>query len=475
MEAFWFYPWLLWLRVWPAFADSSTALSLPVIIIVLGVSLLLTKIFLSQKWSLGTSRWLLLGCGLVAILLALRIEYGGGYAFFDWRWLAYAGSVLGAVWERLYPMTLAVVVLGYLWWRGIMLGSATAYLNNIYRSFTIGMASLALLIIFWKLTSYSGIFEGPSGDVGFYVLGFFFFGLLAISILNLSLMRQQMPREDASLTSAWRWLPMILGAIGSVILVSVGIASLFSFQLVVSTGTWLGTVADGIWKILGYILIPLNYLVESFFYLLRLITAWMYNEGGMAGSGNVSFEEQTETIAINLSPVVIAVLKWVVLAAVIVVIVYFLAKTVYKRRADSEHQGVEEISESLFSWNGLKDDMQLFLTSLRHRFDRKKPPASRWSGINTEGDDSAIMNIREIYHNFLMEAAEYGVARWRQETPKEYARRLSGYFQDDMEPINEITGLYEYVRYGDREADKSQIENANVLWRWLRKRLRRSD
>src|SRR4030043_243517 len=74
MEAFWVSPWLNWVGVWPFFSEARPVLSLASVIIVIVVSLLVTRIFTRQKMPLWAIQFIIIGGGLVTMLLVLRLE-----------------------------------------------------------------------------------------------------------------------------------------------------------------------------------------------------------------------------------------------------------------------------------------------------------------------------------------------------------------------------------------------------------------
>jgi hypothetical protein len=467
MEAFWIYPWLVWLGLWPAFAELRPVLSLASIIIVLVIPLLLTRVVIRQKWSLWVIQYVIVGCGLVTILLVLRFEYGGGYAFLDGGWFIYLGKMLGAMFTNPHTVVVALPVLLYLWWRGIVLGRTTSYFKNIYRSFLLGMVMLIVLIILWQISSLSGAFEGPVSSVGFHVMAFFFFGLTAIAIYHLYLMRRRMPREDAALTSVWRWLPIMLGVIGGIVVVGIGVASIFSPEFIASIEQGVKVVFGFLGKILYYVLIPFNFIFEGIYYILQFLISRLRNEQALqpGESGNRTIEGMGEVVPKEIPPEVTTVIKWIVVAIIVAAVIYFLARAVYRHRAKRALAEIEEIHESLWSWSGFKDDFWLFLNMLGQRFKRKPKIASPRHYIDE--DILGRLNIREIYQRLLWEGARGGIARRRHETASEYSERLGQTVPDSSEPLAQITDLYIGVRYGDISAQEEQTNHANSLWRFL--------
>ena len=472
MEAFWVSPWLGWLGVWPIFAEPRPVLSLASVIIVLAVSLLVTRVSLKQKLPMWAIQCIIIGGGLVTMLLVLGVEYADGYGFLSGGWFAHIGQVLGATFNHASTIVVALPAMLYLWWRGIILGQSTSYFKDIYRSFLLGMVALIVLIILWQISSASGTFQKPGPGIGLNVIAFFFFGLMAIAICHLYLMRSTMPREEAALTSVWRWLPIMLGVIGGMVLVGFGIACIFSAEFFESVGHGAGVVFDFLGKIFNYILIPFNYLFEGIFWLLRfLLNLIRGNQPAQpGGTGNMTLPEFPEVTPKEWSPVVTETIKWLVIAIIVAVVIFILAKAVSRFRARRAREEIEEIHESLLSWSGLRDDLRLFLNMMGQRFKRKPaaPP-----GYHFDENATGRLDIREIFRHLQWEAGRSGISRRRHETASEYTSRLQRMVPDSSEPLNRLTDLYADVRYGEISVPEEQVDNANSLWQTLRELLRK--
>jgi hypothetical protein len=414
----------------------------------------------------------IIGGGLVAVLVVLGVEYGSGYTFLSGRWFVYVVQTLGVTFVRPHTIVLALPVLLYLWWRGINLGRKTAGFRDIYLSFLLGMVALIVLIIFWQAGSVSASLGAPGPGIAWYVIAFFFFGLMAIAIRHLYLMRRSMPGEEAALTSVRRWLPVMLGVIGGMVAVVFGVASIFSEGFFQSVGHAAGAVFGFLGKIFNYVLIPFNYLLEGILWVFRFFIELLRSDQPLQSesSANVSFSDAfPETTAKGLPPEAIMAIKWVLIALVIAVVIFILAKAISRLRARGDREEIEEIHESLWSWRGLRDDLRLLFGMLGQRFKRRPAPAS--PGYRYD-DVSGKLDIREIYRRLLWEAARTGMARRRPETAQEYASRLEQWVPEGSEPLVRITDLYTIVRYGEVSAPEGQVDSANSLWRKLRDLLR---
>jgi hypothetical protein len=471
MESFWVYPWLAWLGSWPAFGESRPVLRLAPVIITLAVSLLTTRLALRQKWSMWRVRSTVVVTGLVVILLVLAVDYRNGYVFLSGQWFGYMGHTLGTAFGNMQTLVPAIPVLVYLWWRGIVLGQTTSYFRDIYRTFILGMVALILLIILWQISSSSERITRPGADIGWYVMAFFFFGLVSIAVCHFYLMRRSMPREEARLTSVWRWLPIMLGVIGGVVLVGFGVASIFSPSLFESIGQGFHTIGDFLWKAVGYILWPVIYvigwLIKFFIFLLNLLRG---TQGPSENAtGNMTQPLFPDVIPKELPHWVTEAIKWFAVALVVGLVLFFLAKAISRMRARRARDEIEEIHESLWSWKGLRDDLKELFGMLGNRFKRK--PAA--TGYSFDEDAAGRMDIREIYRHVLWEGSHSGLPRRRQETPSEYSVRVGRSVPEGEESLKNITAEYENVRYGEMTVPEEQVDKTNSLWQMLKGMLRR--
>jgi hypothetical protein len=471
MESFWVYPWLAWVGTWPAFAATRPILRLASVIITLAVSLLVTRLALRQKWGLWHVRATVVVSGLVVIWLVLAVDYRSGYVFLSGAWFGYAGHALGTAFANMQTFVPAIPVLLYLWWRGIVLGQTTSYFRDIYRTFVLGMVSLIILIIFWQISASSERFTKPGAEVGWYIMAFFFFGLVSIAVCHFYLMRRSMPREEATLTSVWRWLPIMLGVIGGVVLVGFGVASIFSPSLFESIGHGFNVIGNYLGTAVSYILWPIIYvfewLIKFLVFLLNLLRGTPQQSAN--ATANMTQPQFPQVIPKELPPWVTEAVKWFVAAVVAGLVIFFLARAVSRMRQRRGREEIEEIHESLWSWKGLRDDLKELLGMMGNRF-RRKPAAA---GYSFDEDAAGRLDIREIYRHVLWEGRRSGMPRRRHETPSEYSGRVGRAVPEGEASLKNITGEYEDVRYGEIKVPEEQVDKANSLWQTLKGMLRR--
>ncbi|MFH1383292.1 MAG: DUF4129 domain-containing protein [Chloroflexota bacterium] len=472
MEVCWLYPWLIWLGKWPAFIGQRPSLGLIALIILLGTAYFVTKFFIRQRWPLRRVRLAIIASGVLAIFLAVRVEYGAGFGWLDGRWFLYTGRLLLDSFTHPHPVAIAPLVGVYLWWRGIRWGRSTLYFEDIYRAFLVGLAALVMLLIFWTITAGAYSLGNSASAIGLYVTGFFFFGLAALALHNLKNIQARM--KEGPMAFGRRWLLIIVAIIGGIIIVGVAVSAVFSSQVVAFLGVLLNSASDLLLKAFYYLLLPIGLVVQGLVYLGQIIIGWFQHgqpPQPFQSSGPLGPNDLPEIASRTLSPQVVLAMKWGLFVLVTLFVFFLLSRAVFRYWSAQTRDDVEEIHESLWSWDGLMADLRLFFKSFRQRLTPKsKPPLEDtipdWY---RRPDIRERLDIREIYRRLLWEAAHLGlVPRRRDETPLEYSTRLGQAMPGSGEPLSGLTRLYIDVRYGDLQAGDKQIDDANSLWRALK-------
>lgn len=481
MEVFWFYPWLVWVGKLEFFPGDRPPLSLASVIFLLGASYLVTRYLLSRDWSVSWVRTGILLFGLALVYSAIRSEYHAGFSLTDPQWFLHTGKTILNLFTEPDLLMIALPASTFLWWRGINRGRRPLLMSDIYRTFLIGIGAFVFLIIAWRLSLGSGSLEDLASTIAPQVAAFFFFALSALALTNLHSIQQRMAPEETIRSFNRRWLPTLFGVIGGIVLIGIAVAGIFSPEFMAFLGRLLDSVFDIARQVFYYILIPFGYIAAALVY----VGMWLVNliRGGQTPEFETpeffAAEDETEiTPGQPLPEIVGLVLKWVLFAIVAIVVTYFLARAISRFRASRSRGDVEEINESIWSWEGFKADLLLFLSSLWQRLRRKRKATAGataipyWYGAEDEASGGRL-SIREIYRRLLWQGYRSGTAHRDWETPYEYNRRLSPLIPGGSGQLTELTNLYVSTRYGDIEAPDPQIDHANSLWATLRQLLRR--
>ena len=481
MEVFWLYPWLVWMGKLDFFAEDRPPLSLASMILLMGASYVATRYLLSRDWP---QSWVRLGVilfGLALVYSAIRSEYHAGYDLADPEWFVHTGRVILSSFTDMNLLMVAVPATAFLWWRGINQGRKPILTSDIYRTFLIGIGAFVLLIIVWRMSLGPDSLEDLASTVAPLVATFFFFALAAMALANLHSIQQRMAPEETIRSFNRRWLPTLFAVVGGIVLIGVAIAGIFSPEFMGLLHRLLDSVFDVARLIFQYILMPFGYLAAALYYVLRWLISLIRSAEPPAFEAPEFFGEPEESEEIPTGePIpewVTVVLKWVLFAAVAIVVTYFLVRAISRYRASRAGTDVEEVSESLWSWEGFRADLLLFLGTLWQRLRRRRKASAEatalpyWYGAGDEAPGGRL-SVREIYRRLLWQGARFGAAHREWETPYEYDRRLGPMVPEGSEQLAEITDLYVSTRYGDLEPPDSRVDRANSLWEALRRLLR---
>jgi hypothetical protein len=179
--------------------------------------------------------------------------------------------------------------------------------------------------------------------------------------------------------------------------------------------------------------------------------------------------DQTRNNNSGLSPTLVLVIKLAILVLILGLLIFLIMKMVKRRGLADEDEDLNEEKESLWSWDGFKADLLLFLKNL-FRYGRKKVvPAVKDESVYWKPAEDILrrLSIREIYKHLLWQGARVQIPREDYETPSEYARRLGQALPDIKAPLEQITGFYLDVRYGEKSAAEIQTDAANLFWQQL--------
>ena len=414
----------------------------------------------------------IMACGLIAIFLVVRIEYGSGFNLFGGQWFESYGNIIINFFNAKHPFIFAIIAGLYLWWRGISLGRSRLYFENIYTSFVIQLVTLVFLVIMWGFSFKNEAIQTLTSVIGIYVTGFFFFGLVALAISNLRVVQERMKiKGESSKNFGRRWLSIILSVIGGMVLLGIGFASIFSTQWVASLQRLLNAITDAYAKVVEFLLYCVGFIVAVVTYVVQwLISLFKHvakpQEVQPQDLGNPEFPKGK---IYTFPPEVILIIKLALLALVLAVVFFLIIRTIRRRRLTKTDEDLEEEQESLWSWVGFKSDVITFFKMILQRFQRKTKPVPSSIPVQwqPEEDIKRRLSIREIYQHLLWQGARLRIPRESYETPSEYAGRLGHFAPDSIEPLQEITSLYLDVRYGEYRIEDQKTDNANTMWEKL--------
>jgi hypothetical protein len=475
LEVLWAYPWLVWIGKWGIVGWPEPPLSLGSAAALALVVEATSRFSLGRAWPMRRVRLVTLSIAIALLAALIRLELGGDYAIWNTDWISYAQ-------ERLSLVVGGLAFGMYLIWRAISIGRESLSFDDLYRKFLIGLAALAVLLALWGATSKSSEFRRVLASAGLYVVAYFFTGLLALALINLRSIRAEMLRsEGASGLFNRRWLSLLLGVILAILGVSLAVASVFSLDLARLLVHPLNVLAN--WLLIGFLYgvgYPLGVLAAALIYLLRFLVHLLgrgkppeplnpTDISGMLSDLRKGAEEQG---ARGIPAEALLALKWGLVAVAALLIIFVLARALFRYGKGRPEDEIEELSESLWSWQGFKQDLRAFLKRMLGWFRRRRPDrrviVAPPAAVAEEADDERIFTVRELYQGLLWEGRSIGHPRSSSDTPFEYQNRLEESMDAGLPELQAITSAYVADRYGGIDPDRAELALLNRLWRQVR-------
>lgn len=379
--------------------------------------------------------------GLSLSLLSLMLLAGlSGMGF------APLGRILSGDIQTAFALALTLAFLVALWWRGSSLAHDEVTLETVRGAFQWGLAVVVGAVIIDALFAAEIV-------SGWLVIGFF-----AVGLAGLSLARFAAEAADGQGMSREWFLP--IGAmVGAVLLLALLISGLGLGGLDDVTRAILrmaGRVGD--W-ILRPILLGLGYLAAALVAFGNWLTTVL---GGGDLSGLDEAQEQLRRFHENLEEVegdgppgwVYALLRWLAVMAATLVAGWVLFRVFRFRRLLRRSGDVQEVRESLFTWDKANRDLFGAVNGWWNNLVQK---------ATAEGDKRPEPeNPREVYHRFLELSDNLGRPKAEGQTPREHQDTL----EDSLPPapVERIVGGFQQTHYGHRETNPGEMDALRQDW-----------
>ena len=470
IEVLWIYPWFVAFGEWAVLEWIEPPLALGSAVVISVIAQALSHRSLTRNWTLGRTYLAVLPTLALLLAVVIRLDISGGYAPWDLGWIEYAL-------DNPSPIYGGLALGALLLWRGISAGRDDLSFDDFYHKFLVGLIALVLLL---ALRSSVTAASEVVASTGFYILGFFSIGLFSLGVINLQSIREEMlRREESSGVLDQRWFSMLLGLVFAILAVSLVVASAFSFNLATSLLHPLSVLAKWLLIVLIYtVALPLGVVAAGLMYVLRFLAdlvgrgEYLPEPLGVSDFSEFLKSVEGQEARGGIPPEAVLALKWVLGILVVLLVLFILGRALrrYWRRREEE-VGVEEVSESLWSWEVFKSDLRSYLSRLLSRFRRQMPETPAVApapiAVSEDGAPDRMFTVREIYQGVLMEGRKAGLPRLQPETPYEYQGRLQAGFPPGGPELQAITEAYAAQRYGQFDITGDQLGLLNQLWRRL--------
>ena len=401
-------------------------------------SFLLSMYLQTIRFSLNLRGALGLALSLASILVLANWSTGLG--------LNPLGKLLGGDFALAVGLALTLVFMVVLWWRGATIAHDEVTLDTLRGAFQWGLVVVILAAVLDALTS---------ADIvnWFLIVGFFAAGLAGLSLARFS------SESGGPHFMSRTWFLPIAASVGGVVLLAVLISLLGMGGLDDVTRAILRIVGSiGLW-VLKPVLLGLGFVAA----VLVALGNWL---SGVFGGGDLSgleaAQEQIRQFHESLGDVeqtgppqaLIWTLKFIAFLSAASLASWILFRLFRFRRFLRRQDEVEEIRESLFSWDRVNADLLALLNN--------------WRGSNPDKASGfgpgmpEPQNPREVYHRFLLLSDHVGHPRRDWQTPREHQRELD--WTLPQAPVDRIVKDFQSEHYGHDPVERQEM--AALLQDW---------
>ncbi len=450
METAWISPWFLF-AIRPFAPDHPAA---PLALAVFG-ALLLIALLVKGMNRLNVApkavSLLVMALGALSGLLAVRLHlYPIGLTASEW--VAQFARRIAQISEAIPADLVLLLLVFFLWWRGLTLGNREHTFERIAFSFRAGIA-----LLMWN-AALAALVGWRVPILGF-AIAFFFFGLLAVGVGRVYDLELQ-PESGGKVATPF-WLASTLGAIAAVLFLAVIATQLLTVGHISAVARALAPL----WRILEAVALLVAQVLA---WLLKPLLEWLvrffrsHMPAEFAGPTPAppampEFLPQTPVAP----PPYLDILKYAVVGLFVLGVLALAAFSVRRVRAVAAPSGRQEEREIDLDTAPPKPGL---LNALRAGWNR----AGKW--LNLVGEFGlgqrfrAAVSIRWIYANLLRWAAETGHPRKAWQTPYEFLQALTPAFPELGAELQMITEAYVRSHYGELPETEEELQKIRSCW-----------
>ena len=460
-EAGWLVAWNEELGKWLGPSPGPPLLGLGELAGVLLVGAVATRLVLGR---IGTPRLGAIVLALLGVALSLtvatrdvwQLTHLGSWSSF---WAAWDSSPYGL--RMVVAALLAVVA----WWRGIATARERISRDVAVEGFRFGVLLLASALVMNLLVPATA--QVPEEAFIAPLLVVLFTGLLGLPLAQiLDLSEGRARGAGTALRINRQWLVMLFAGILGLLVLAYLFALVLSFERINALlAPVLGLLDAAFWALVYAILWPVSFVVAGLIYLIRLLLHPNARPHPFQTPAT-NFAQQLHSAANNgsaPSAVLMLIAKWGTVAVVAGLVVWLLARAVFRYVDRLSSDEVDEEHDFVWSWEWLRPVLARLRSAIFRRpritLIRRTPPAPP-----IVPPARSTLGPRELYRELLRVGARLGRARQPAETPGEYERALAEVVTspDAAESVDVLTSTYVQARYSMEDPSTVQVAAARL-------------
>ena len=427
-----------------AVVGAASPLGWPGVLAVLAGGILVSRLLQSVGFTvrLGTVLQLVVGAGLIYVAVAGRVDVAGGGL--DMGWLS---RLFGSGQSETYRLR---AVLGSLlgvgvWWRGGGLAASESPGRTLMSTFKVGAVAIGVATI---------VDAASPADLGVYPVMVVF---IVSALAGLATGRLLPGSSRRARLGAW---PRVIGAVVAAIAAAGLLLGLLHDRL-------LSAISDGAGSAVGFlaeeVVQPASAAIAWPFFW---VTSWIFShfqgqEPQQQDPGFTRFSEVQDTIKEEVAekgtPVFVEYVGWVMLALVILVVLYVVARAFWKRAVRRLDPPVGVRESVAVDADPARDIAKLLLGLLPGRL--RRGHGAR--GYRLPDAEPRVVEALKLYYRLLTLAEAKGVARSVWETPVEFQAKLEEVLPPGL--VRMATSAFVRACYGGHPAPEAHLGEMRAL------------
>jgi len=418
---------------------------------------------------------LLVGAALFSLWAGL---YASSIAFFDPTWL---GNLLGDVFllgSGAFRILGIIVLLLYFYWRGLRLSRKHLEPGNVFVGIWLGIGVMLAVIVYQAATNTSSVDEAM---LLLLIPLFLISALIAHAFAQTAFMRAlHRSGLQGSVSLQERALFTVSIAFGTVLfLVSLLVGAIASPAFLVDAQRVLAPVGiayDWFTRAIAFIM---TLIIAPFIWLLQVFHFRLHDPNYQIQTPQVICKKYPHAIQCvkklpppqNPSDTLLLSMIKILLPIVIILLIVSIVWLLMRTRRVKITRRVDEIHESLWSWELFLRQLQSFFRALWLRlFPQRAVEVPGQGSIDDVATEPTARSIREVYRAMLRWAADRGYPRKRDETPYEFRLRLHTRLPLTEPELGTVTEAYTAIRYGRVVPSEDEVAHVQQIWSQLRQK-----
>jgi hypothetical protein len=452
MEACWLYPWfLLGHRM---LGDSTHLPPILSLFVPLLVALYLTRALLKLQLEMRWNRVIIALSAVVACLVAPKYYLYGQYSLLDPAWLWNMARALANLANAIPVEILVIVLVLYLWWRGISLGQQSLTFAKVGFYFRLGIVAF---IWYLFLT-----FFGPGQEVTVFIFIYFFFGLIAVALARI----EEVSQLRGGVRSPFNayWLGVLVLATLVVLLIGLLASSIFSLQNAYHVLGWLRPLEPVFEAAFYFVFAILSYLLQPLVEALVQMIERFADSRLLEILTSQGTPEDLQAVQAASPPGYLGILRGCIIVFILLAALIAVARSLQRWWARQEERG-DELRESLWSSGSIAQGV---LGSVRDGWDRLGELAGMVRRFGLGRDLYSVISIKKIYASLVRLAEIRGYPRPLAQTPYEYLDTLYRALLGSEAEVAAITEAYVGVHYGELPHSADDLRRIRECWARVR-------